>query len=520
MRTRTSHRTAAIYVVQDAVLNETFKQVFQALEGSYQSVEVRAILVALGRDEGWRSAATIIRLSNESLEELHNKHRDIIDAHRLPKEVIAMPLGREHHIEPFRGMNIELSAYPISDFWQLFRRFDQGLIDCNKRAFHIWEPGNGFEINDQPVVSRRDAYATDDGPWDVYYFGLGSLTSAIHSQPDQGGNRASVDESDLNSWAREVGQSNYRAMFERFLGVAFGVGHSFEIRAPIYARIDDIMTTDKSAMVIGSFSQGLGPLSVECSFYRIGEQGSRTLLSSAPASADIITSSNARTLQSFSVNFNLESPPTMGMAEATIHTRIPIRVDLFSKNSRLRSGSPWHKALTSFIPVEDVTDLLSHLVAGTAVKDCAFYKKFTPKNRSKKLDELLEYLAVYLLGSCHLNPILLSNPQYDSISGSLNAGSADILAATSYMDPLLVSCTMGMPDVRKAGMLTAARTAISSRLHLPEERIGMILITGKPSVSEEFPNMAVLGANDLLSLWELLQSGELTAARRIFGVVV
>ena len=101
------------------------------------------------------------------------------------------------------------------------------------------------------------------------------------------------------------------------------------------------------------------------------------------------------------------------------------------------------------------------------------------------MGELLEYATHYLLAHCRLNPIcfLTSNTMFCWVI--LSAGSADIVATASGTDPMLVRCTMAMPDSRKAGLLAATRTAICNRVQLPETWLKMVLVTGKPSVSEK-----------------------------------
>ena len=499
-------------------MDDTFEEIFQALKPSYRSVDVRGILLATGAIEGWRCAATIIRLSDRSPEDINQAHQQIVKNQRLPDELMSRKLGDEWNLQPFRGMNLELSAYPIEDFWNLFKRFDNGLIDGRSRAFHVFDPDQGMELRKEKVSRRFDAYATDDGPWEVYYLGRGQLANSWLSGPNTGGTRSSVHRSDLDRWAREIGQPDYRSIFERVLGVPYGPGETFELRAPIYARIDDMICYGGLVRVKGRRHTSLGQLSVECSFYSIGDHGSRFPLPSTPASIDLIGEVGSPEISTFSEEFTVDSAPDMGVADATIYKRNPIRVDLFQKSARLRSAIPLYRTYIEFVPEKDVTDLLSRLVAGTNVEDCRFYTSFKPKDSSKKMDEVIEYLTHHLLALCQLNPILLSNPQYDVLFGDLSAGSADILATTPMMDPMLVSCTMAMPDVRKAGMLTAARTAVSSRIRLPEDRIKMLLVTGKPTVSEDFPNMRVLGAEDLTKVWEALQLGNIAEARQILGV--
>ena len=494
----------------------TFREVFDALMPSYRTVEVRAILVAPGEEEGWWCTATVIRLSNDPQVVLEHRHKTLVGAQGFPPEILATQLGLQHHPEAFRGMNIELSAYPISEFWDRFVRIGNGLISCRTRDFHVWAPEAGFDLENTQVTRRFDSYATDDGRWDVFYLGEGERTGHFIGTPDRGGNTIRVEQSDLDGWAREVGQSSYRARYERVLGVPFGQGRVLEIKAPVYARIDEIRSLNGAVRVEGSLNSNIGGLSVECNFYRTAEGGSRYLLSSSPASVDLKSDVSEPDVTTFTEEFEVDSSPDMGIVEATIFKRTPMRIDLFVKSSRLRSGVAVYKALTSFVPEQDVTEILSCLVAGLSVSDCRLYARFKAKDGSKKMDELLEYLTNYLLALCHLNPILLSNPQYDTLLGNLNAGSADIVATDSDSNPILVSCTMAMPDSRKVGLLLATRTAICRRMQTPESRVKMLLVTGKPSVSEEFSEMRIVGAEDLVQAWEALQLGNEAAARAIF----
>ena len=500
-------------------MNEIFGEIFEALSPSYQSVEVRAFLVAIGEGEGWRSASTVIRLSHDPYEQIESQHQKLVLAQRIPKEMLDTQLGRQHHLDAFRGMNVELSAYPIGEFWNLFRRFDLGIIDCRKRAFHVWDdPDLGIDLRKERVTRRFDAYATDDGPWEVYYLGRGQLTNRLIGTPDSGGNRASVDEPNLDGWARMAGQPSYRAMFERVLGVPHGQGEKLEIRAPIYACIDEIQASNGTVRVVGRYHSSLGQLSVECSFYRIGTQGYRVLLLSTPVSLEIAPNAGGLKASSFSEEFTLSSNPEMGSAEATVYKMAPMRVDLYEKRSRLRSGVPSYKTFSAFVPDEDISALLSILVAGTDIIDCRLFNSVVARDGSNKLEELIEYLTLNLMALCGLSPIWLSPLKHDVLSGGLSAGSADILATTREGDPILVSCTMAMPDSSKAGMLGPARTAICSRYQLQEERMKMVLVTGKPSVTEQYSDIKVLAAKDLSEVWEALQVGNVVAARHLLGV--
>ena len=421
-------------------------------------------------------------------------------------------------MDAFRGMNVELSAYPIGEFWNLFRRFEHGIIDCRKRAFHVWDADLAIDLHKESVTRRFDAYATDDGPWEVFYLGRGELTNRLIGPPDSEGNRASADERDFDVWARMAEQPSYRAMFERVLGVPYGPGEKLEIRAPIYACIDDIQSSNGSVTVVGRYHRSLGPVSVECSFYRIGNQGSRILLSSTPVSLEIAPDAAGPEVSNFSEEFTVSSSPEMGSAEATVYKMGQTRIDLYEKRSQLRSSMPLYKTFSAFVPEDDITALLSVLVAGTDISYCKLFHSFVARDGSRKSEELIEYVTLNLLALCGLSPIWLSPGKHDVLSGGLSAGSADILATTREGHPILVSCTMAMPDSSKAGMLGAARTAICSRFQLQEKSMKMVLVTGKPSVTEQYPDIRVIAAEDLSEVWQALQVGNVVAARHLVGV--
>lgn len=95
------------------------------------------------------------------------------------------------------------------------------------------------------------------------------------------------------------------------------------------------------------------------------------------------------------------------------------------------------------------------------------------------------------------------------------SGSADIVASTQRGDPMLVSCTMAMPDARKRNMLLAAQTAIVNRSGMPLEAIRVVLVTGKPSVSPSDTGLLELAATDLERLWVMCRQGNLSEARRL-----
>jgi hypothetical protein len=80
---------------------------------------------------------------------------------------------------------------------------------------------------------------------------------------------------------------------------------------------------------------------------------------------------------------------------------------------------------------------------------------------------------------------------------------------------------MAMPDDRKANMLGAARTVICQRYKWPEENVKLLLVTGKPSVSDPYTSgIRTLAATDLDKMWELIKHGDVSGARGLIGIQV
>lgn len=55
-------------------------------------------------------------------------------------------LGTEHNIEPYKGINIELSAYPVDHFERLVRRLSEGLVVTCNRAFRVLDPDLAIDL--------------------------------------------------------------------------------------------------------------------------------------------------------------------------------------------------------------------------------------------------------------------------------------------------------------------------------------------------------------------------------------
>jgi hypothetical protein len=496
----------------------TVAEVLEALRDSYRGIDFRAVILAFGDQQGWQNAFTVIRFSEKEPQEISAEHERLKSLHELPAEVLSRRLGAEYSIEPYRGMKIELSACPVEQFEQLVARLSEGIVCTSSVAFRVFDAELCTDLMqnemDLQIVNHEDT----EGHWPLYYWGQGEQQRSFSGSADAQGNRVRLQERDLDKQSRSLGFSNFQQLVERITGAPFlrGSGQAFEILAPVYARVTSVTPSSDTIEVIIHRHPGLGQLVLECSLY----DDSRWERAGGPSlgRSRLVQQSAGQEPVRPSVTFKLQNPPESGSVEATLFKQATTRVDLHRQRSALRSGVPSFRAYASFVPEEDISKYLDCLTSGAGIVDCDIYRHFTPKNGSKKTEELFEYVVMHLLGLCQLNPILLSNPQYDVIHGGLQAGSADIVASAPGGEPIVVSCTMASPDKRKCNTLLAARTAIASRSDTPPEAIKAILVTGKPSVSSSDKELLELAATDLRRLWELCRQGNLSEARRLLGI--
>jgi len=498
--------------------NPSIEEVLEVLRKSFKSIDLRAVIVAFGDGQGWQNAFTVIRFSAKTVDEISTEHAGLKKLYELPSELLNKRLGIEHNIEPYRGMNVELSAYPVDRFERLVRRLREGIFDTSNRAFRVFDHDLAIDLMREEMYLWQNLEYEDIGDhWPVYYWGHGDQRAQLKGSPNEQGDRPQLEERDLDKQSRGVGLPNFRELAERITGRPFGrsSGHAFEILFPVYARIKSVTPSFDTVTVNGHFHQALGELVVECSLFE-QTQWERALGRSLGKDR-VIPQINGKDLVPFSLRFPLKEPPESGRVRVSLFKQAATRVDLHGEQSSLKSGVLSFRAFASFVPEEDITEYLGCLTSGADIKTCRIYRRFTLKDNSKKKDELIEYVVTYLLGLCQLNPLLLSNPQYDVIHGGLEAGSADIVASTQGGDPILVSCTMAMPDARKRNMLLAARTAIANRFKVPLEAIKILLVTGKPSVSPSGRELLELAATDLERLWVMCREGNLSEARRLLG---
>ena len=499
--------------------NPSVGEVLEVLRQSFQGIDLRAIIAAVGDGKGWQNVFTVIRFTAKTLDEIAAEHERLKTLYELPPQILNRPLGKEHSINPYRGINIELSSYSTAKFRQLLGATSEGIIRVSNRAFLISDyVPLGKDLMQQEMNLWNSDYEDIGNRWPVYFFGCGQQRTNFEGSLDGEGDKPRLESQDLDKQSRSIGFTSFLELVEQITGESFGrsTGNSFEIFAPVYARITSVIPSSHKVELLGNFHPALGQLVLECSLQerRQSHRAGGALL----GKIRLIPQSSGQELTQFSQEFPLEKPPETGYVKASLYKQTTTRVDLHNERSPLRSGVPAFKAFTSFVPEQDITEYIECLKSGKDIQTCRIFRNFTPKDRSKKNDELFEHVVTYLLGLCQLNPMLLSNPQYDVIHGGLQAGSADIVASAEGGGAILVSCTMAMPDTRKRNMLLAARTAIANRTGIPLEEIRAVLVTGKPSVSYSDTELPELAATDLERLWEMCKQGNLTEARRLLRV--
>lgn len=502
--------------------NPSVGEVFEVLRQSFQAIDLRAIIAAVGDGKGWQNVLTVIRFTAKTLYQIsaeHERLKSLYELHELPPQILNRRLGKEHSINPYKGINIELSSYSTAQFGHLVGDTSEGIIRVSNRAFLIPDYAPlGKDLMQEEMNLWNMDYEDIGNRWPVYFFGHGQQRTNFEGSLDGEGERPRLDSQDLNKQSRSIGFADFHELVEQITGEPFGrsTGNSFEIFAPVYARITSVIPSSDKVEVLGNFHPALGQLVLECSLHERAQlrRAGGTLL----GKIRVIPQSPGQELTQFSQEFPLEKPPETGHVKVSLYKQTTTRVDFHNEQAPLRSGVPAFKAFTSFVPEEDITEYIDCLESGKDTSTCRIFRNFTPKDRSKKNAELFEYVVTYLLGLCQLNPILLSNPQYDVIHGGLQAGSADIVASAQGGGPLLVSCTMAMPDTRKRDMLLAARTGIANRTGIPLEDIRPVLVTGKPSVSHSDPELLELAATDLRRLWEMCKQGNLPEARHLLRV--
>jgi len=492
--------------------NPTVGEVLDVLRPSFQGIDLRAVVVALGDQQGWQNAFTVIRFSVKTPEEISVEHDRLKTLYDIPAEILNKRLGREYNIEPYRGMRIELSSLAVGRLEQFVGGIHEGIIRTNDIAFRVFDHELGINLPKEMYLRGVDD-EENGHRWGAYHWGWGSQTANFAGAPDGQGNKLRLDSRDLDNQARSIGFADFQDLVEHITGQSFlrGSGFALQIVAPVYARITSIIPSHDAVGVTGCFHPALGKLTLECSLResKQGEHACGRSLGRIPVSPQ----TTDQKFTQFSEKFLLTESPESGHVQASLFKQAATRVELHREQSPLKSGVMAFRAFTSFVPEEDITDYLRGLTSGTGI-DCKILNKFTSKENSK----VFEYVVTYLLGLCHLNPILLSNLKYDVVNGGFEAGSADIIALAQDGSVILVSCTIGMPDRNKRNMLIAARTAIAQRIKVSPQAIKLILISGKPSVSASDAEMVELAAADLKKIWEMIRGGNLSEARSLLGL--
>jgi hypothetical protein len=209
------------------MMSYSLNEVLEALKPTYASIDLRALIVSLGDGSGWRNVFTVARMSRKSQDEVNEEHARLVHDYDIPASFLTRSLDPWKNSEPFRGMNLELSSYPADSLSHVFGRLGEGLVRCSRRTIRVWATNTELDPLPQRAEFRFDSYATDGNEWDVFYFGQVQQGTQLLGEPKEDGERVSIDQGDLDGWAREAGFSHFRALCEGGMKARFGVGHKF-----------------------------------------------------------------------------------------------------------------------------------------------------------------------------------------------------------------------------------------------------------------------------------------------------
>ena len=328
----------------------TVGEVLEVLRQSFQGADLRAIVVALGDQQGWRNAFTVIRFSAKTPQEISAEHERLKKLYELPSEVLNKRLGVEHNIEPYKGMNIELSAYPARQFEQLVRRMGEGIFSASNRASRVFDRDLGIDLMREEMYLQNMDYEDMGNHWSVYYWGRGEQQTDFVGFPDGQSDKSRLAERDLDKQSRSIGFANFRELAERITGESFrrGSGHAFEIFAPVYARITSVTPSSNAVDVTGHFHPALGELVVECSLHERApwERARGRSLGRVRVSPQAV----GQELTQFSSEFTLGKPPETGSVRASLFKQGITRIDLHEAQSPLGSGILAFRVFACFVP--------------------------------------------------------------------------------------------------------------------------------------------------------------------------
>lgn len=494
-------------------MGPSLREVAEALLPTYRSIDLRAVVVALGDGQGWRNVVTVVRLSETTPQEVKTSHEALISDLRLPSQFMNTQLGRQHAANPYVGFNVDLASYPASSFWSLADDIARGRIKTPSRVIRLIDADSIPLDNTDPALIRPEQSGRSH--W-VYHWRWGQKTGEFTGAVLSDGTRAALTGPELDRRSRAAGLENFRALTEEIVGIPWYASDALEVYLPVYATLTNVEQSPTTMGVTGSAPRSLFPVVVEAKMTSYENSARRRY--GASKRVTIHAPEGDEPEVPFSAEFDMPDRPAVGQLEVSLFKREPTRVEMGDLRVDLSSRALLFNVYSQFVPEADITEYLGVLVRGTGRNLSRLYQNFKSHNRQKKAEELLEHLMTHLMALCELNPLSLADSQHDVVSGELSAGSADLVGLAAAGRPLLVSCTMGMPDEKKRGMLRSARTAVARRCGIEESAFVLVLVTGKPTSRPVSDDVHDVAASDLERVWKAIKRGDIAEGRRILGV--
>ncbi|MCH7655403.1 MAG: hypothetical protein IIC95_05370 [Chloroflexi bacterium] len=424
--------------------------------------------------------------------------------------MLTKDLGPEHNLEPYVGLNIELSSYAPDEFTRLFRRSAHSVLDVDSRAIHLRDDDKvSIPFDSTEPYLTDGAYLGHDGQH-LYYWSWGSKDDSWST----GDGTHRVTKSEIDSQLRSLGLRSLAEFAEQVVGLPWANSNSLEILMPVQISVH-VQQSVGTVKVSGSAPAAIAPFELELEVYA---HSHGTYVRHGQVRRPDITFAEPvdRRIQ-FEASVDVTDRPSPSTAELTLFKRQPGRVELWRHRVALPSGDPLFDTFTEFVPAEEITEYLASLVKGTGVRDSSAYKRYS-KVTKRDIDGLLEHVTAMLMSLCGLNPLPLAEIQHDSLPGDPTSGGADILGISESGVPLLVACTMAAPSEHDVSLLEAARLSINARSPSNQIPHHLVLVSGKPAATMSSQKVIVLSASSLTSVWDLICLGDKTGARAIFGI--
>ena len=144
--------------------NPTVEEVLGVLRPSFQGIDLRGIVVALGDKQEWRNVFTVIRFSDKTSQEISAEHDRLIKLNAIPAKILNK--RSDGNTEPYKGMRIVLASITTDKLDQLLDGIEQNIVNVNDVHFRIFDRDLALKLKNQEMYPHWVA-----DKWQTYYWG-------------------------------------------------------------------------------------------------------------------------------------------------------------------------------------------------------------------------------------------------------------------------------------------------------------------------------------------------------------